>query len=88
MRTISSVEFRKVYARLTERVVVTVNGHPLGVWRPASVDETGRPSEGALEIGPHVEFDDFVEGLRKDEERHGRLFSSKPFTPVPKPGKK
>jgi hypothetical protein len=35
MDTLSSKEFRRQYARLTEPTVVTVNGHPLGTWLPA-----------------------------------------------------
>lgn len=34
MKTISSSDFRKTYASLTEPVVVTVNGHGVGTWQP------------------------------------------------------
>jgi hypothetical protein len=34
MDTISSAEFRKTYAKLTKTTIVTVNGHPIGEWRP------------------------------------------------------
>ena len=29
-----STEFRKRYAKLTDPVIVTVNGHPIGQWVP------------------------------------------------------
>lgn len=35
MKTIPSSEFRRTYAGVTEPVVVTVNGHPIGTWTPA-----------------------------------------------------
>jgi len=34
MRFVPSHEFRTSYHRLTERVVVTVMGRPIGVWEP------------------------------------------------------
>jgi hypothetical protein len=35
MDEITSTEFRKRYARLTEPTLVTVNGHYIGGWIPA-----------------------------------------------------
>lgn len=37
MRTMTSVEFRKGYAKLTEAAEVTANGHHIGVWIPAAL---------------------------------------------------
>lgn len=34
MDTLSSAEFRKVYAKLTEATIV-MNGHAIGVWNPS-----------------------------------------------------
>ena len=34
MDELSSTEFRKQYARLTETTRVTVNGHTIGAWIP------------------------------------------------------
>jgi hypothetical protein len=41
LKTVPSTEFRKTYPRLTEPVVVTVQGHPIGTWTPTkpSVDK-------------------------------------------------
>ena len=36
MRTIASSQFRIIYASLTEPAVVTVNGHKIGTWYPAT----------------------------------------------------
>ena len=38
MDEMPSSEFRKVYAKLTDRTIVTVNGHVMGEWIPASYD--------------------------------------------------
>lgn len=35
MNELSSTEFRKTYAKLTEQTVITVNGHAIGLWTPA-----------------------------------------------------
>ena len=34
MDTLPSSEFRKTFAKLTEITWVTVNGHPIGCWKP------------------------------------------------------
>lgn len=34
MDVLSSIEFRKRYAKLTEPTTVTVNGHVIGTWTP------------------------------------------------------
>lgn len=34
--TLSSSEFRKRYATLKRRTVVSANGHPIGVWDPVT----------------------------------------------------
>lgn len=35
MDELPSAQFRKVYAKLTKPVKVTVNGHAIGTWTPA-----------------------------------------------------
>jgi hypothetical protein len=36
MDKMASSEFRRRYASLTKPVIVTVSGHPIGVWTPGS----------------------------------------------------
>lgn len=36
MNELSSTEFRKRFAKLTEQTTVTVNGHSIGVWMPVA----------------------------------------------------
>jgi hypothetical protein len=36
MNELPSAQFRKTYAKLTEPTMVTVNGHVIGWWNPAS----------------------------------------------------
>lgn len=84
MDTISSAKFRQVYAKLTEPVVVTVNGHPIGEWIPAN----HRPSvvvHDVVTIGGKGSTQTTTErtsviAAPSLEER----FNSRPFTPVPK----
>jgi len=40
MNELTSTEFRKHYARLTEPTLVTVNGHQIGYWVPGSISNT------------------------------------------------
>lgn len=35
MSEMPSADFRRMYAKLTEPTVVTVNGHAIGVWTPS-----------------------------------------------------
>jgi len=55
MDTISSAEFRKRYAKLTDHTEVTVNGHVIGRWTPisAAIDSRSidaiRPGEPAMQ---------------------------------------
>ena len=82
MKAITSTEFRKVYHTLHEETIVTVNGHPIGTWRP---------SAGAI-ILDQLPFDEATALLKED----GPLFLSgpperfntRPFTPVPKSAKR
>jgi hypothetical protein len=71
MDTLTSSEFRKVYAKLTAPTVVTVNGHAIGEWRPVPT--------GFVEL-PAGTTPAEVEQVRD-------RFNSRPFTPVPKRGK-
>lgn len=89
MDTIKSSEFRKTYASLRQPTNVTVNGHVMGQWIPANsatyVMATLKgdhevfgltPPEGALLRSPKA-GDPLFAG-----------FNSRPFTPVPKKGKR
>lgn len=43
MDELPSTEFRKRYARLTKPALVTVNGHVIGRWMPATAEELAQP---------------------------------------------
>ena len=53
LKTIRSPDFRKTYQRLTEKVVVTVHGHPIGVWEPYAIL---RQSDTKVETHAWVEY--------------------------------
>lgn len=75
MDTISSAEFRKVYAKLTRPTIVTVNGHTIGRWLP------GIPAVDAIDVGGAPETRPV--GLRPGD-AHDR-FNTQPFRgPIPK----
>ena len=76
MDTISSAQFRKTYAKLVGEVTVTVNGHPIGRWTPV------------ISTGETVEYAEFADGRAEITKRHVGQFSSRPFTPAPKPGRR
>lgn len=69
MDTLPSSDFRRRYASLKTPTVVTVNGHPIGEWRPIS---TAIDSQAVDAIRPG---EPVVPETR---------FNSRPFTPVPK----
>jgi hypothetical protein len=69
MDEMPSAQFRKVYAKLTAPTIVTVNGHPIGEWQPASFRPPMPPA-----IPPSIDK------LSAPSER----FNSRPFTPAPK----
>jgi hypothetical protein len=73
MNALPSTEFRKTFARLTERTIVTVNGHVIGSWTPAAVLVDGS-EEGSLRA--------------RQELPDPTKFNSRPFTPAPKPSQK
>jgi DNA-binding beta-propeller fold protein YncE len=76
MDTISSAEFRKRYAKLTQPTRVTVLGRVIGEWRPANVAvESDNPVVYEHTFGP-------------DDGPPLKAFNSKPFTPVPKSTKR
>ena len=70
MDELPSAQFRKVYASLTNPVVVTVNGHPIGRYVPIATMVDARA----------------VEHIRPGEPPNPppHQFSTRPFTPVPK----
>jgi hypothetical protein len=39
MNELTSSEFRKRFAKLTEETLVTANGHLIGIWTPQAVTE-------------------------------------------------
>jgi antitoxin (DNA-binding transcriptional repressor) of toxin-antitoxin stability system len=45
-REVKSMVFRQTYGSLTEPVIVTVNGRPIGRWSPVSRAIDGRALEG------------------------------------------
>jgi len=73
MDEMASSEFRRRYASLLRPTVVTVNGHPIGVWQPhkGPQEDAWRSALGTDPVPPAL-----------------GSFSSRPFTPVPKPGKR
>jgi hypothetical protein len=84
MDRLSSVEFRKSYAKLTEPTDVTVNGHVIGRWVPVGSPvtiATGR--DGSVVFDPPPMRDQPVRVLHP-----GGRVEDRPFTPVPKPNQK
>jgi hypothetical protein len=79
MSTIPSAEFRKTYAKLAEPTVVTVNGHPIGVWTPTpGNDESLVPVEDPPQsLIPIAVREQVAQALDP-------RFNTRPFTPVPK----
>jgi hypothetical protein len=87
MDVLSSAEFRKQYAKLTEPTTVTVNGHVIGTWMPYVNHHPMITNPEALpEVMDALARE--VTSERYDIRPRGtRPFSSRPFTPVPKRGK-
>ena len=40
MNELPSTEFRKTFAKLEEETLVTVNGHPIGMWSPTNASSS------------------------------------------------
>ncbi len=79
MDTLSSSEFRKRYATLTDRTRVTVNGHPIGDWIPTlTPDELSGRVPANVVIGRRTQpfLKPAVEKVLHE------------FRPVPKPSQK
>jgi len=95
MDVLTSTEFRKCYASLTEPTEVTVNGHVIGRWVPVNA-----PIRQLQAVRPIPDEDVVDFGLGTPEQQTaaaGRLalgeagvtiieprFNSRPFTPAPK----
>jgi hypothetical protein len=79
MDEMPSAQFRKVYAKLKEPVLVTVNGHVIGEWVPG----------GEVYIHPAVEEVHILEGVALNAKsiEHMQRRSAE-FRPVPKPTRK
>jgi hypothetical protein len=75
MDTITSSEFRRRYASLTSPTIVTVNGHAIGTYQPISAAIDSRAAEGIRPGEPHTPVG-------------SSSFNSRPFTPVPKSGRR
>lgn len=81
MKTISSAEFRKVYPRLTEDAIVTVNGHPIGRWEPVG-QERGTLAPAIMSVDEHREL--MATGRVNGFER----IRAPEFRPAPKPSQR
>jgi len=103
MKNIPSSEFRVSYAALTEPVEVTANRRLLGTWYPAGMDTKVHYEDLAKRDAPPVTIDSFaaeeIARLKRELASRppvttvrpimpGTSFNSRPFTPVPKTGKK
>ena len=77
MDTISSTEFRKRFASLEQPVLVTVNGHSLGIWAPVQL------APGQSQI-VDIERSDLL-GKPVMPALHFGSVSAPTFRPVPKP---
>ena len=67
MDELPSAEFRKQYARLTAPVVVTVNGHPIGVWQPATA------MDPVIAVSPTIRSESYAEPQRAQTQRDDLL---------------
>jgi hypothetical protein len=86
METLSSSEFRKVYAKLSEPTLVVVNGHRIGLWTPSTSREEFsrmlRGEGGIREMRIPMDLDPTL------DDGPWNSSSRRPFTPVPKPSKR
>lgn len=85
MRTLSSTEFRRTFAQLTEPVTVTVLGRPIAEYTPISAPLSIRVSSHGLEIDPAPSKG------RKVSVAYDSLGGQQPvatFRPAPKPVRK
>ena len=74
-----SSEFRKRYASLTDPTKVTVNGHVIGEWVPVTHSRYLTVQEARERIAD----------VRRDAETvAAERYDQRPFTPVPKGGKR
>jgi hypothetical protein len=79
METITSAEFRKRYASLAEPMIVTVNGHPIGTWRPLDV------AAGVISLDHEVTPAQAEEIRTALTPMPGDRFNTQPFMgPIPK----
>jgi hypothetical protein len=96
MNAISSAEFRRTYAKLTEPTIVTVNGHPIGTWTPGfdhadlprpvldQMLSAFTPDAPAVATERPPAVTDYVEAILPAER-----FNTQPFRgPIPKSGKR
>jgi hypothetical protein len=82
MDTISSTEFRKRFASLEQPVLVTVNGHSLGLWAPVHSPEARTIQIEVL----NAKGENSVSAWGRDPTPAERsVLHERPFTPVPKP---
>ena len=100
MDRLTSSEFRKRYASLSERTAVTVNGHVIGEWVPVNAPVRqmttawSMPDEAVVDHGWGTPEQQSTAAKRLAQGKPGITviedyprFNSVPFTPVPKKGK-
>ena len=101
MDRLSSSEFRKRYASLTDRTEVAVNGHVIGTWVPINAPVRQlttpypMPDEDVVDHGWGTPEQQALATERLAQgkpdvtivEDYPTRFNTRPFTPVPKRGK-
>lgn len=66
MNELTSTQFRKVYAKLTEATLVTVNGHPIGRWVPgAPLHEVAIHESGRFGMPPQAQRDELLRKINR-----------------------
>jgi hypothetical protein len=85
MDVLTSTEFRKRYASLTEQTEVTAGKRLIGLWVPVP------PNRGAIKIEAWITgaaADDDAVARQVNTQHNRQRFATRPFTPVPKPGRR
>jgi hypothetical protein len=85
MDVLTSSEFRRRYASLKAPTRVTVNGHDIGTWMPATPFE--KWFDSLTDFGTPVAGDPPIIGTHGSKRTASGGFNSRPFTPVPRSGK-
>jgi hypothetical protein len=91
MNEMPSAQFRKVYAKLREAMVVTVNGHGIGMWTPLLSDQEIIERLRVAAIAPREEILAKLEqplAIKRVEVTAQGEHVFAQYRPVPKPGRK